>query len=473
MKNPSTSHWRISEVAQSCNATFSGTDGPFPNHFTTDSREVQQGSCFIALPGNRTDGHCFVKQALANGARLIIGQMNRCPVDIFQTLPCGTALILSREDSLKTLLQIARCYLQRVAPQEIVAITGSVGKTTTREITSTILKDRNLVHSAQKSFNTDVGCALTVLSMPEDTEILVLEMGCNHPGEIARMVEWFPPTRAIITEVGPSHLEGLSNIEGVLKAKMEIAESQDLISLIYNCDNPYLSKAMTPNNSTQFSRIAVGYSQKADLRILGNSPISATVHHEPCFRMILKQGEREVSLDYKLFGFHHGRNIALALTAALQIQREELQAMTINIKSPKGRGSIIPLNDGGQIVDDSYNANPISLSAALEAFHSLPEGPEGWIVLGGMKELGEQTAMEHQKIIEKTAPFRHCLFVGEEWAGTCGRNQRSRVWKVSSAAEAINVLKQNRNRGEAVLVKGSRSYHLEDVVNWLVRFDDQ
>ena len=214
-----------------------GVEGlPFPAHVATDSRDVERGGVFVALEGERTDGHRYVPQALEKGAALIVVRRGKRPED--PVVPC-----VELEDPERDLARLASAYLRRTAPKEVVAVTGSVGKTTTREALRRVLRTRFRVHSADRSLNTRIGCTATVLAMPPDAELLLLEFGANKAGEIAELSELFPPTTAMVTQVAPVHLEGFRSVEGVLRAKMEIAGSGRLRRFLYNFDNPLLRGA--------------------------------------------------------------------------------------------------------------------------------------------------------------------------------------------------------------------------------------
>lgn len=457
------SSWQISQAAAACGAVCLGPDGPFPLHLTTDSREVEPGWCFVALTGKNTDGHLFIGNAIAGGARVILASREKCP----ETVPDGVTFLLAEDDTMETLLQLARHYLDRVAPSEVIAITGSVGKTTTREIIAHLLRQHHRLHVASKSYNTDVGCALTVLGMPADTEMLILEMGCNHPGEIAEMVQWFPPTRAVITEVGPSHLEGLSNVEGVLAAKMEITRSERLRTLCYNSDNALLAAAVNNERRTRdFTSIGVGTSDGSELRIL-ESCLESQTGEPPRFRIQAGTTREVYTVRYSLFGLHHARNIALALAVQSTIDGPASRDLVLTLESPPGRGRRFPLQGGGILVDDSYNANPISVTAALNTFATIVDPGKNWIILGGMKELGKDSAAQHRVIASRSEVFRYRIFVGSEWS-EIDIARAPGTWLVRDAAEAIEILLKELRPGNSVMVKGSRFYRLETIVDSLV-----
>lgn len=456
----------VSEAADSCGGQVYGPDGDFPSEVVVDSRDVRNGSVFVAMKGDRTDGHLFLKQAFENGAQVIVAEKESWFHSGIE-LPSGRCLILTEGSTREALLRMAHQHLINVAPSEVIAITGSVGKTTTREITASLLRDRYRIHVAQKSYNTDIGCALTILGMPLGTEILLLEMGCSHPGEIAEMVSWFPPTRGIITEVGPSHLEGLGNLAGVLRAKLEILRSKQLRSLSFNCDNNALAKELANALSNTIPMTGVGWSPNANLRILSVEK-KKLFGQNPVFRAFLERGKERASVIYSLFGLHHARNIALALSVVLAIDKGSLTDFRLSLESPQGRGRLLQLPGGGIVVDDSYNANPLSVKAALKNFGSFTQGESSWIILGGMKELGAQSASEHARIVLDTLAFSNRIFIGREWNNVISSPDRG-LWFARDAEAAIEILSSELTSGCSLLIKGSRTYRLERIVNWLVR----
>ena len=247
----------VSDAAAACGGKFYGPEAEAARAWRCDSREVRGGDGFAAIRGAKTDGHLYIKQAAEQGSRVVLAEREGLegagirPEDF-----PGVSFIVTERRTEEALALAASEYLRRVAPKTI-AITGSVGKTTTRELTAAALAQRYKVHSAVRSFNTIIGCALTVLSMAEETEALVLELGTNHFGEIAEMVKYFPPETVIITEVAPAHLEGFGSVEGVLRAKLEICGSAKLKKIIFNCDNALLREMLATNVADSFNRITI------------------------------------------------------------------------------------------------------------------------------------------------------------------------------------------------------------------------
>ena len=207
----------------------------FPSHLATDSRDVVEGGAFVALEGEKTDGHKYIPQAVEKGAKLLIVRKGKKP-DV--KIP-----VIELETPERDLAALASKKLKAHTLNEIVAITGSVGKTTTRSALELVLGEKFKIHAPVRSFNTLIGCTSTILAMPLETEILILEFGANKPGEIRELTEYFPPTVSILTSVAPVHLEGFGDVEGVLKEKIEITNSPVMTSIIFNNDNEYLSDA--------------------------------------------------------------------------------------------------------------------------------------------------------------------------------------------------------------------------------------
>lgn len=454
------------ESAAWCGGRLLGPEGPLPENIWTDSRDVQPGDGFIALPGEHADGHDFVGDALSKGARLILGTVHGLAPWIDRIRSIGTSCLVLDEAE-KGLVRIAEAYLGEVDPRERIAVTGSVGKTTTRELIRSALETSARVHAARRSHNTLVGCALTVLGMPPDTEVLVLEMGTNHHGEIAGIVDHFPPTIAVITAVAPVHLEGLGSLEGVLSAKLEIIPREGLDLLIFNSDDHLLSEAME-RGAYPFRLAGVGFKKGSALLLTETSE-----NPEGNLRVELSYGGQSWVCQSSLKGAHHAANLGFALMVGLSmhIPPERLLKGVSAIAPLKGRGKWIRDGKVRLLIDESYNANPSSVSAALESIRTLKVTGRRWAVLGGMKELGEGSVNFHRGIFEKTRFLDGVVLVGEEWeAFKEGEDSpgTSMFW-VKDAKAACTLLDRLVGEADTVLVKGSRSYGLELVVEGLSR----
>lgn len=434
-----------------------------------DSRIVEKGDAFLALRGARQDGHDFIPQAIQQGADLVVVSEERAP-SMFalcagMDLPEVSWVVV--HDTTEALRGLASAWAHQVSPSHWIAITGSVGKTTTREALRSVLQRHTAVHAAEKSFNTWIGCALTMLSMPEKTDTVLLEMGANHPGEIKALVDAYPPTVAVITEVAEAHLEGFGSLEGVLRAKWEITSSRRLRMLSYNADNDALCRLVSSSLLPEIYTVPVGYGADANRGVRLATADMVLHDGRPLLRCRGFVYGRPVELMSNLFGTQHAYTMGYVLGVAhfLGVAPELVAQDLEGVGSLPGRGGV-ELLDGGMLVDETYNANPASMGAALKNFCALQAPGRRLAVLGGMRELGEMSPQLHRKILRETGFLDAFLLVGEEWA-SCDEDLPAHGRRVSDAMEALKVLQAMRRPGDHVLVKGSRGYALETVVRGL------
>jgi len=454
----------LGEAAAWCEGRLMGPGGPLPDRLWTDSRDVGPGDGFIALPGERSDGHRFVGDALSNGARLVLGSEGGLAPWLDSMKGNGASCIVVERVE-KSLVSMAEEYLAEVAPREKIAITGSVGKTTTRELVRSALEGSMRVHSALRSHNTLVGCSLTILGMPPDTEALVLEMGTNHPGEIAGTVAHFPPTVAVVTGIAPVHLEGLGDLEGVLAAKMEVIPKEGLKLLVFNSDDERLHKAL--NEGVYPVRAAgVGFSKGSTLLLTERSE-----SEEGDLRIGLSYGGQSWVCESSLKGGHHAHNLGFAFMVglALQVPPEKILQGVSSVSPLGGRGKWIRGTRVDLLIDESYNANPASVLAALDVFRKIDVPGRRWAVLGGMRELGRDSVPLHRSILEETAFLDGLVLVGAEWEPQEESKEKwcGAVWRVGNAKEALDLVSGLIEPEDSLLVKGSRFYGLELVVKGL------
>jgi UDP-N-acetylmuramoyl-tripeptide--D-alanyl-D-alanine ligase len=444
-----------------------GPDALLPEHFAVDSREVRPAGGFVAIPGHRTDGHRFLDEAMGRGARLLLLQSDRCsPSEAERYAASGVSVLLSG-DSEACAVALARAWMERIGPRSVIGITGSVGKTTLREAARhAIAASGERVASSPKSFNTRIGCALSVLCAPTDTDIFILEYGANHPGEIAETVALFPPTEAVITEVAPAHMEGFGSLPGVLEAKMEIAGSSALRGLSYNADNVLLKSRVALLPSSLLRR-GVGR-ERGEYRI--ESLRSSFDREGPRIDFLLRGPDGSVRLGGRFFGGHHARNLAFAwvLARACGLDAGTAAEGLAGLRADRGRGQALRTHGGGVLIDDAYNANPRSVLAGLEALEDLPpQAPSRRIVaLGGMRELGSESLSYHRLVLEQLRDRFPVHLLGAEWEPLrpeCPPSVRLHG-SFESLLEAIRA-----EDGPDVLywIKGSRFYELERVVDAL------
>ena len=457
------SHFTVSDAALWSGGKYYGPDIQLCRSWKNDSRDVGPGDAFVALKGENSDGHYFVQKAVERGAKLLLVNSDRMEELSLMDAECSGISVIAVNDTEKALAEIAKEYLKLRAPK-VVGITGSVGKTTTRELTVSLLQAEKKVHSAIRSFNTVIGCSLTILAMPEDTDILILEFGTNHFGEIKDMVSLFPPHIAVVTEVAPAHLEGFKDINGVLSAKMEIFGSEKLELIIYNSDNELLKKELSYKYNN-IEKIGVGREEKSGLKIL--SSIVSLVGEGALLISTYDFRGKRFELKTTLFGMQHSYNVGYAFLAAQKfgVESQDAEASLSKFLPISGRGICKKLPQNKWVIDEAYNANPRSMSAAIENTLNVAEssGLAAYAILGGMRELGDSSAYWHQDILKTLSSFRKVILLGQEWFDPTieipDNAQRHRTFE-----EITGIIETVSLPDSVLLIKGSNSYGLKRLV---------
>ena len=436
---------------------------PLPCKLILDSREIKaaaletSGCGFVALTGKNTDGHLYIEKALCDGAGFIVGKSSGKPHNFPESIP-----FIALEDTERDLANIAKEYIEKLTQKdlkEIIAITGSVGKTTTREAVLRVLKKKYRVHAAERSFNTLIGCAASILSMPPDTEILLLEFGANKPGEIRELTEYYSPSIAVITEVATVHLEGFKTINGVLNGKMEIAQSKNLKTFIFNADNSLLcSAAASIRNKCQV--ISIGRSDEADYRII-DIPSKSLLPVE--WEIIHKEKSQALSAEF--WGRHPilALSIAAAIGRELEINENKIYDAISEYKPLCGRGQIVYSKGKKMIIDDAYNANPASMIASLSSFRDLDVPGNKWAVIGDMRELGEDELMFHKDVAKLFVGIEKIILIGELWKTAMLGTQLPNCVYFDNWQAAYKFISENID-WSAMFVKGSNSHKLNELV---------
>ena len=422
----------------------------FPGHLATDSRDVEKGGAFVALEGEKTDGHKYIPQAIENGAALIILRKGKNPGGL--NVP-----VIELENPERDLADAASRKLKAHPLSDIIAITGSVGKTTTRAALQKVLAPHFKIHAPERSFNTLIGCTATIMAMPKETEILILEFGANKPGEIRELTEYFPPSIAILTAVAPVHLEGFVSVEGVLSEKMEITNSENLRKIIFNNDNEYLSEAF----KYYVKSMGVGENKDADF-VISHDTSEYTL---PAMSFVLahRQTQEIARFTANLWGKHNALPLALASATAneLNISLQECAESLRDFEALTGRGRVIILEGGKKfLVDDAYNANPASMSASLETFSKV-KCSKKVAVLGEMRELGENSVSYHSELEPLLEGIDTVILVGKIWREAL----KGDYIFVDTWQEALTKIPEYRG----LLIKGSNSIGLGNIVKELVK----
>ncbi len=418
---------------------------------STDTRTIEQGDLFIALVGEKFNGHDYISVAEKNGAAAVV-----CSQEVEASVP-----VLMVDDTLLAMHRLAS-YYRTLLDIKIVAITGSNGKTSTRDMTKTVLSSKYNVYSTDKNYNNEIGLPKSVFQLDDSYDIAVLEMGMNHLGEISRLTNIAKPDVAIITNVGKAHIGNLGSQENILKAKLEILEGLNKDGLlILNGDDPLLSTADTGDFKKQFTGIdnknadILAYNIKSDI---DTTEFSVKYSNDEASGFIPVLGKYNVlnSLEAMLCGLHFDIDLKTAFKAL-----EGFQKVSMRCESEEIGGLIF--------VKDYYNSSPDSARVALETLESYSKNGKIVALLGEMLELGEFSAKEHEnlgKMCEKNN-IDFAYFVGDDFeAFKKGMSKNSKSFAKKNKAEMISDVKEYIStlpKGSAVLVKGSRGMKMEEV----------
>lgn len=418
-----------------------------------DSRTCLPGQVFIAIRGHRQDGHAFAGAALARGAAALV--LARWPEGLGSPREAAVVLV---EDTTRALQRLAACHRARhILP--VVAVTGSNGKTTTKELTALVLGRRFRVLKAAGSLNNQWGVPLTLLALAPDHQVAVLELGMNAPREIAALAALARPTVGVVTTIAPAHLEGLGSLEGVQQAKGELVEAVPPGGcVVLNADDP---RVLALARRAPGRRVCTfGQAAHADVRL------GAVTAAAGGLRFSVAAGRETAEVALPLAGAHNAWNAAAALAVGhlLGVELADGAAALREARPIPGR-LVWHEVAGVRLLDDTYNANPVSLRAALDVLGAVPGG-RAWVVLGDMRELGALSEGAHREAGAWIAalPAAGLVTVGP-LARLAGQAARAagcpEVLSCESPEEAAAILAPRLRPGDRVLIKGSRSLALE------------
>jgi len=427
-----------------------------------DSREIIPGALFVAIKGDRFDGHDFVAAAIANGAAAAL-------VSPAGAHGLGDLPLIVVHDALDGLVDLARAARAR-STATIVAVTGSAGKTSTKEAIRAIFSAVGRTHAAIKSFNNHWGVPLMLARMPKDTEFGVFEIGMSAAGEISPLSQLVQPDIAVITSIAPAHLENFVSLEGIARAKAEIFDGlkKDGTAII-NADHHFLDLLKTAAARARIRHvISYGFAGTADVRIVDPKATAKGMQA----KVGLSEGEQVLNIASS--GKHRLANAVAALCVA-EVAGIDLQStldVLAELAEPEGRGATLRLGPSAKpltIIDESYNANPASMTAALEVFAglSVPEGRK-ILVLGDMLELGAASAELHAALkadVLSAAP-QEVFLVGKHMHALMDvLGAAVPVIHADSVDEIAGQVLKSLDYGDAVMVKGSNSVRLNSLVS--------
>ena len=458
---------RVKEILSPINGTLiSGDQETVLAGISTDSRTTQHGDLFWALRGERYDGHDFALKAIEQGAAGIVAQRDR-----LETERIEGPLVISVDDTLEALGDLAAWWRGR-HDLKVVAITGSSGKTTTKEMVSAILSIGNMTLKNQGNFNNLIGLPLTLLKLNGDYKRAVLEMGMNRPGEISRLTEIADPDVGVILNVGMAHLEGLSDLDGVAKAKTELIKkiSSKGLVILNGDDEPLMKRASTFLKQ----KMTFGLGQGNDVR-------AANINNDgpEGIRFDLLYRDNCWPVRVRVPGIHNLTNALAAAAVGFSLNEppENIREGLGAFSGIKGRFEVASIAEGIILVDDTYNSNPSSLGAALDAVISIVNKGGRLIVgLGEMMELGDATIHAHREAGQKVAETGACSFfaMGEHAREMINSAQiagmpADHLKVMETHDEMVKEITDKMREGDLILLKGSRKMGLEKVVEGLRR----
>ena len=440
----------MASLADQVGARLIGADKPFTS-ISIDSRTAQPCCLFVALKGPNFDGHEFVESAVAQGAVGVLVE-REMPTSIPQVVV---------PDALHALSQFAGAWRQQFT-YPVIAVTGSNGKTTTKEMLGSILVQRGEVLVTRGNLNNHIGVPLTLLNLQSGHQAAVIEMGASAPGEIAHLTALTQPTVGLVTNAGSAHLEGFGGIEGVARGKGELFRdlSSNAVAII-NTDDAYASYWRAHCGAQ--TQITFGLDHPADF-----SASKVLVHHDQDgsqtrFELATPQGQCSIGL--RLVGIHNLRNAlgAAAAAYAAGATLEQIQRGLDGMRPVGGRLQPKPALHGAQLIDDSYNANPNSVRAGIDALKS--RGGRRWLILGDMLELGSGSPQLHADIgaYARDSGVEQLFAIGAYTQHAVDAFGQGAYW-FATLDELVSVVMSSLESGITVLIKGSRGNRLERAV---------
>jgi UDP-N-acetylmuramoyl-tripeptide--D-alanyl-D-alanine ligase len=410
---------------------------------STDTRKLKKGALFFALSGPNFDANQFAEQALDKGASAVI-------IDDPKLNLKKTNVVLV--DNVLHTLQALASYHRKELKTPLIALTGSNGKTTTKELIREVLSSKYKVLATQGNLNNHIGVPLTLLKLKPDHEIGIIEMGANHPGEIATLSEIVNPNWGFITNFGKAHLEGFGSLDGVIRSKSEL-----YVHLINNKQNILINADDSEQRKqTQNYKVSsFGQTNKADF-------VWENLHLSPEEGIEIKfEGQNYLS---RLYGSYNTSNLAAALSfgALFKVPTDKIRKVLLKYVSENNRSQIISIRQTVYILD-AYNANPTSMLAALQSFNN-KESSNKAVILGDMLELGSVSAEEHQSLLKLCLKlsFKKIIVIGSNFNAITLKNDR--ILKFKNLQEFKKTINHSNWSYSHVLIKGSRALQLENLI---------
>ncbi|MDD5583391.1 MAG: UDP-N-acetylmuramoyl-tripeptide--D-alanyl-D-alanine ligase, partial [Candidatus Marinimicrobia bacterium] len=421
-------------------------------------REIIPGDLFCALKGTKTDGYKFVPEAMAKGA--VAALISEHAVRKNPSLKNYPLILCS--DPFEGLQNLAQLYASHLKTK-IIAVTGSAGKTSTRKLIAHVLSAKYRISQNRKNFNNEIGFPVSVLDISPETDYAVLEMGATHLGDISKLCQIVAPDYSLITSIAEVHIEGFRSLKNVQKGKFELFDhTKKNGTLFINLDDPLIAEYQTP------SKRCITYSMKR------NATVNIKIYDiDALARYILNFNDIHIYLRSLGLGAAQNALAVCAVAQTLDVPLELIKEKLEEFEPPKGRGNLL-FKDGITVIDDTYNANPLSVSMAIQTLNEMKPHGKRIFVLGDMLEMGDLSRLSHEnigaKIVSSKIDYLFCY--GQETYHTV---KMARMLDMANAIHfetldsLISTLKTLLQKGDIVYVKGSRAMAMEQVVHSLVQ----
>ncbi|MCX8157417.1 MAG: UDP-N-acetylmuramoyl-tripeptide--D-alanyl-D-alanine ligase [Verrucomicrobiae bacterium] len=453
---PATLH----ELAQACRGECRGPAQVVIERVCTDSRQVRPGDLFVALEGPRFDGHAFLTAALEGGARAVLAARRR-----LSGLPPAAPAILV-DDTRAALAELARRERQLFGGV-VVGVAGSHGKTTTKELAAAVLGPTRRVLKSAASFNNDIGVPLTLLGLEPAHEVAVVELGTNHPGELAPLVRLAAPRYGLLTALGREHLEFFGSVDGVVEEEGWLAELLPAEGRLFVLGDDPLATRVCRRGPAPVTRVGFGPHNDWRAQLLGMDERGAT------FQVSAPRPDYQREFTLPLLGKHQVLNalLALALAAELGVAAADAARGLAACRPARMRLELQEF-EGIRVLNDAYNANADSTRAALDTLAALPCAGRRWAVLGDMAELGPHAEAAHREAGQLAGELRFDVLVavGEKAEPTAEAARQAgleRTHAFSTLEAAAEYLSHELRAGDLVLLKASRAARLERLIERL------
>ncbi len=430
---------------------------------STDSRLIREGNLFVALKGEKFDGHDFINVVVKEGATGVIVQNEE---KISQVTTGKNVAVIKVSDTLFALGELAHAWRKKLSIP-VIGLTGSSGKTTTKEMIAAIISRKKNILKTEGNLNNLIGLPQTIFRLNDKHEFMILEMGTNTRGEIKRLTQIAEPDIGLITNIGPAHLAGFGSMDVVREEKSDLFMNMPFLSTaIINLDD----KALTATTEKwQGNKVTFSMSPNADVTV---KDIEKNGARGMRFNLVI--GGNVQKTEIKIVGLHHVYN-AMAAAAASFAAGMDIRTISEGLSAFRpfsGRMEIIKLHNGAYLLDDSYNANPASVREALMTLKDLKANHNGFVFLGDMLELGTQSEEMHRKIGMLMATIGvNALFLQGNLSGVTAAGAKEggladeSIFILPDKNNGIDYLKKHLKKGDWILVKGSRGMKMEKIVN--------